>query len=95
MTHLHPSYVRDMIQGARRYAQADKSDPFAFSRAMSHINSGVARPSFDGNGNRHDAYYDAQEAREKRVSSRPFSDGSTTYDVTVYRDMKRPLGRLL
>lgn len=90
MTNIHPNLVRDMIQGARRYAQADKSDPFAFSRAISHINSGVARPSFDQNGHRHDAHYDAQEAQEKRTSSRPFSDGSTEYTVTVYRDMKRP-----
>lgn len=31
-----------MIDGAKRYAAADRSDPFAFRRALAHIECGVA-----------------------------------------------------
>lgn len=32
-----------MFEAAKRYAASNKSDPFAYSRAMSHINRGIAQ----------------------------------------------------
>lgn len=31
-----------MVEGAKRYAAADRTDPFAYARAMTHIKCGVA-----------------------------------------------------
>lgn len=31
-----------MIEAAKRYAAADRTDPFAFSRAVAHIDCGLA-----------------------------------------------------
>lgn len=82
----------DMVQGAQRYSQADKSDPFAFRRAMTHIKNGIAGFFFDNNGNRHDAFYNAEEGKEERTlpKGQAFSDGSNKYSVTTYRNMVRP-----
>lgn len=33
-----------IIEAARQYAAADKSDPFAFDRAMCHIRTGLCGP---------------------------------------------------
>jgi hypothetical protein len=33
-----------MVDGARLYAAADRSDPFAFARALCHIRTGLCRP---------------------------------------------------
>lgn len=45
-----------LIEGAIRYAQADRSDPFSFSRAMSEIKRGLCRGfSKDGKGYGYDA----------------------------------------
>lgn len=35
---------RHMIQDAMKYAASDRTDPFAFSRAMTHIKNGIAQP---------------------------------------------------
>lgn len=34
-----------LIDGIRLYAEAEKSDPFAFARGMSHLKSGVCSVS--------------------------------------------------
>ena len=36
--------VARMSEGAKNYALADKSDPFAYNRAMSHIAFGLCTP---------------------------------------------------
>lgn len=81
-----------MLQGALLYSQAERSDPFAYSRAMSHLHNGVSAPFFDGQGKRHDGHYEATEGREKKTLAKGlrFSDGSTEYYSPVYRDVKRP-----
>lgn len=52
-----------MLDGARIYAEFDKSDPFAYSRAVSHLNSGIAgiRPALYSNDPNagSDAFYKA------------------------------------
>jgi hypothetical protein len=71
------------IEGAKRYARANASDPFAFNRCMAHINQGIV--GFNEQGE--EAIYSAEEALEERPS--PMGDG-TTYTVTVFRNIKRP-----
>ena len=69
------------IAGAKRYAMAEASDPFAFGRCMAHINQGIV--GFNEKGE--EAIYSAEEA----VEERRHVDG-TTYAVTVFRNIKRP-----
>lgn len=82
-----------MIQGAKNYAGADRTDPFAFSRAMSHINNGVA--SFRRPENRElsveqgDAFYQATPYREGRTMIG--SNGQPQeYSVVRYMNVQRP-----
>ena len=63
------------VAAALRYAASDKSDPFAFARAMTHLGQGLADP---------DNYYDAEPATETRRTER-----GESYEVTVYRSIKR------
>jgi hypothetical protein len=76
------------VEAAKRYAAADRSDPFAFSRAMTHINNGVASALGDGR----DAAYDATETTETRrlPDGLKFMDGSNEWNVPAYRNMVRP-----
>ena len=69
------------IEAAKRYAAADRTDPFAFDRAMAHMVSGVC--GFTENGQ--DAFYSADEFIEERVTLT-----GITYPVTVYRNVVRP-----
>lgn len=76
---------KDMLNGARNYALADRSDPFAYSRAMSHLKSGIAGYRFDEiTGERSNAYYDASP----RIETRKASD--VEYHATTYDNVKRP-----
>jgi hypothetical protein len=72
-----------LVEGALNYAAADRSDPFAFNRAMTHIKNGICK---DG------ATYEAHPTQEMRhlEPGMVFSDGTNTYPVTVYREVKRP-----
>lgn len=83
---------RRMIDGAYRYAAANKSDPFALNRALTHLNVGVSGIRINENNERVDAFYDAKVGMEKRKlpPGQLFSDGSNTYDVQVYHDVKVP-----
>lgn len=76
------------VDAARRYSAADRSDPFAFRRAMTHINNGIASTLGDGR----DAIYDATEATETRMlpDGMTFSDGGNQWNVPVYRNVMRP-----
>ena len=72
-----------MIQGAQRYALADKSDPFCLARCQTRIQMGLCRALQDVG----DGHYDAQEATE----TRSLPDGRP-YVATVYKNMVRPDG---
>lgn len=44
---------------AARYAQANRSDPFALARALTHIQMGLCDPDFDHMGNAREGFYNA------------------------------------
>lgn len=73
---------------ARLYAAADKSDPFVFDRAVTHIKNGIAVNSQDGKP----VHYTARQATETRrlAGTATFSDGSTEWQAAVYKDIARP-----
>lgn len=81
MDQVFARHMLRKIEGAQRYAAADKSDPFAFSRAMTHIRNGICKTRPDGEA----ADYDAEMASEMRK----LPDG-TEYQVSIYRSLKRP-----
>jgi hypothetical protein len=69
------------IEGAKRYALAERSDPFALNRALLHIRQGLC--AFDQFGR--DCHYNAEPISvEKKL---PNGD---SYHVTEYRNMVRP-----
>jgi hypothetical protein len=70
------------IEGARRYAAADRSDPFALRRALTHVANGIAT-GFTQNGE--EATYNAEAYQEKRWLPK-----GEEYTVTAYRNMRRP-----
>lgn len=72
MRHISPQ----MLQSARDYAAGDRSDPFTFARAMTHLHNGIASA---------ECRYEAEEGTETRT----LPDGRT-YQATVYWNMKRP-----
>jgi hypothetical protein len=78
-----PRQDRRLVQGAQRYALADRSDPFVFNRAMTHIGNGIATMARARDDVPHN--YDAEAAKE----TRKLPDG-TPYEVTVYKNMRRP-----
>lgn len=76
---------RRLHEGAKRYAAADKSDPFAYSRAMSHIASGSASYDKDFNPD-----YWADDAFEtRRLPNGPDGTLGEEYTVNVYKNRRR------
>ena len=76
------------IEAAQRYAEADKSDPFAYGRAMAHMKNGVA--GFLGDGR--DAFYDADEYEETRTIEK-IINGETVpenFQVKAFKNRVRP-----
>lgn len=78
-------------EAAKRYAAADKSDPFALARAITHMKNGIAGFRQE-RGEHHamgqDAFYTADETYETRTYEQ---DGRTVeYQVLTYRNRVRP-----
>jgi hypothetical protein len=83
-----------LISGAKRYALADRTDPFAYARAVTHIKNGVAStsrpesPDYDlapGTS----AYYNADIGLEYRSATR--ANGSKfEWTVMSFRNVVRP-----
>ena len=99
MTKVQDNERERMIAGAVRYAQADRSDPFVFARAMAQIDNGIcghrSEPStMYGRLNAPaigPAYFDADSKRESRkIDDHVFTDGTDTFFVTTYRNLVRP-----
>lgn len=66
------------VEGARAFARANNSDPFAFARAMTHIKQGIVNVT-------EDQIYTADEEFETRLDRH-----GKEYKVPVYRNVKRP-----
>jgi hypothetical protein len=81
--------VAEMTAGALRYAAAEKSDPFAFARAMTHINNGIAQFTVNRENQRpSDGYYDAEPIK---VDAFYVMNGETIhYKRTEYKNIARP-----
>lgn len=75
-----------MLEGARNYAAADNSDPFALSRAMTHLRNGIA--SLD-NARGEDAFYSAEPYLETRQIALP-QGGVLEWQATAYKNRVRP-----
>lgn len=90
-----------MLEAAKNYARADKSDPFAYARALAHIKSGVATSARaakarDNKWNTqlvrepaHSAFWDAMPSHEER-SYRDLDDYLHEYTATTYSGRVRP-----
>lgn len=78
-------YEQKQVEGAIRYAKADRSDPFAFNRAMSHIQNGICRTPPDKGG---DYGYSAKLIKERRS----YDTGAEKIEffVDAYIDIQRP-----
>ena len=82
MSNMH----QRMLEGAANYAAADKSDPFAYSRAICHMKCGVSSPSAEKGQT---AFYDAEPYDGTR---KIYRDGVEIGEIkaTLYRGMVRP-----
>lgn len=75
-----------MLEGAKNYAAADRSDPFAFARAIAHIKNGVASIN---NANQNAGYYNAEPYKGKReIVQNGVVIGEV--DTILYRTIVRP-----
>lgn len=74
--------ARRLEEGARNYAAADRSDPFAYARAKAHIACGIA--AFYPNGE--SACYEA----EPYIGYRPHPMTGEPFPVTEYKNRARP-----
>ncbi len=90
---LEPTYLKEQFRSDEAYRRqckadaanwgwADRSDPFAAQRALTHLSVGIA----DYNA----GDYSFRRTSQHRTSDHPFSDGSRDYVVDVPQDMKRP-----
>ena len=66
-----------LVEGARNYALADRSDPFTLARCLAHIHVGIVTSSVD--------CYAADFVPETRKDAL-----GNSYVVSVPRNMKRP-----
>jgi hypothetical protein len=81
------NYHQRRLDGAIRYAAADKSDPFALARALTHLSNGICSRAEDGTP----GHYDAEKGVETRYL--PLSEGQETpesYVVDSYSRKVRP-----
>ena len=73
-----------MVEKAKLYAAADRSDPFTLARAKAHIRAGICDSKPDGAP----GHYDAEVTHEVRrfINSR---GEATEHSVEVYHSLKR------
>lgn len=73
---------------ALAYAAADRTDPFVYSRIMSHIASGLCD---DRQGTADDCRYSAEAYLEtRRLPPTETNPDGVEYKVTAYKNMRRP-----
>ena len=73
------------IDGIKRFAAADNSDPFTYSRCITHMVRGITKRKFVGGGEVTDAFYDAEQSIEVRKDT-----NGNEYNVTTWRNRVRP-----
>ncbi len=72
----------NLVACAQNYANADRSDPFAYKRAICHLKNGISsRYTHEGK----EGFYNAEPFQETRM----LPDGRE-YNITVYRNIIRP-----
>jgi hypothetical protein len=83
-----------MIEAAKRYAASDRTDPFAFRRAVAHIDNGLCTVIRGERNKDFDlvpavtSFYDAQESREiVKVNA---GEREVEAERVVYRSVVRP-----
>jgi hypothetical protein len=84
---------RRMRDGAKLYAASDRSDPFVYARALTHIANGVASVSRPGNQEYAipqgvPACYSADSHLEERKVA--VGERTVVAQVVVYRNVQRP-----
>jgi hypothetical protein len=77
--------ISTMLEGAKRYAASDRSDPWTYARCVAHIKSGVASIY---NAHEQKGYYDADPYQAKREYST--ENGVIEYYVVDHRNVVRP-----
>lgn len=80
--------TRSMIEGAVRYAAADRSDPFAYNRAMSHSHNGVASRRANEKDDRH-GHYDADRVIVEKTFTNTRGEAET-YKAEEYQNRVCP-----
>lgn len=90
--------VRGRVEEAlRRYAAADRTDPFTYARGIAHINAGVV--SVSRPASTRDSGYDIPAGTRSLYEAEGFREGRSfkrntgevvKYDVQAYRAMVRP-----
>jgi hypothetical protein len=85
-----------MTTAARHYAAADRTDPFAYRRAVAHIANGVAsisRPRSERDSgydlDSGPAFYSAEPQREMRKGI-GYGGEEIEYAVTTYKNVVKP-----
>ena len=76
------SLHKNILEGARNWAAANKSDPFSYATAISEALSGVSSLV---NETGQVAFYNAEPAIEMRRTPE-----GEDYPVTIYRNLVRP-----
>ena len=78
----------NMKEQAKLYALADSSDPFAYRRAVTHLNNDVASYA---NAKGEPAFYSAEPYQEvRKLPDSPDGKPGAEYLATVYRNRFRP-----
>lgn len=80
---LQQRYNERLTEGAKRYALANKSDPFALATALAQIKCGIVNS---------EAMFNADTCKETRELPEGVKllNGDTAFEVTSYRNLKRP-----
>ncbi len=87
---MKAKYYNDTHNQALNYATADKSDPFTYSRIMSHIKSGLCDDAVRGI-RLDEARYTAEPYLETRkLPPSPQHPEGQEYTVTCYKNLRRP-----
>lgn len=82
-----------MVEAARRHAAADRTDPFTYLRALTHIENGVASinrgPNQEYDTPSGPAFYDAEPSKELRKVT-GYAGREMVAEIMTFRNVVRP-----